>query len=313
MGVHGRHRMHGKQEARTRGLPLLPGERLEISRFRVLPCVPWTSPAPGGQTMKWLDRAEVRFGHLAMSHLLHAIAILCALSFVLFKINPQFFELLELYPGLVLAGQVWRLVTYIFIPTICSLLPFPEWFNAAFYVLFMIWMGNGLEHSMGAFKLNVYCLITMLGITVAAFFFGTLYSHYMFVQVLFFAFARFYPDAQINLYFVLPVKVKWIAWFDAAILAYQFTFQGNSFRAALLAVLASYLLFFGRDIWQDAKLRGQVATRRRRFEKAAALPDDFTLHRCEVCGRTESDAPELEFRVARDGQEYCKEHLPKVV
>lgn len=261
--------------------------------------------------MKWIDRAEARFGHLAISHLLHGIALLCAMSFILYKVNPHFFGLLALDPRLVMEGQVWRLVTYVLVPQIFSILPFPEWFNAAFFVLFMMWMGNGLEEAWGAFRLNLFCLVTMLGITIAAFLFGASYSQYMFTQVLFFAFARFYPDTQINLYFVLPVKVKWIAWLDAALLAYQFTFQGNSYRAALLASLASYFLFFGREIFQEARMRGQVASRRQRFEKAVAQPADFALHRCEVCGRTETAAPELEFRVSKDGHEYCTEHLPK--
>jgi hypothetical protein len=261
--------------------------------------------------MKWIDRAEARFGHFAISHLLHGIALLSAMSFILYKLNPHFFEVLALDPQLVMQGQVWRLVTYVLVPSIFSLLPFPEWLNAAFFILFMMWMGNGLEEAWGAFRLNLFCLVTMIGITVAAFLFGALYAQFMFTQVLFFAFARFYPDTQIHLYFVLPVKVKWLAWFDAALLAFQFTVQGNSYRAALVAVLASYLLFFGREIWQDARTRGQVSARRRRFEQAAALPDDFSLHRCEVCGRTENVAPDLEFRVAKDGQEYCLEHLPR--
>ena len=261
--------------------------------------------------MKWIDRAEARFGHFAITHLLHGIALLCALSFILYKVNPQFFTLLALDPQLVMQGQVWRLVTYVLVPNIFSLLPFPEWFNAAFFVLFMMWMGNGLESAWGAFRLNLFCLVTMLGITVAAFVFGAAYSQFMFTQVLFFAYARFYPDQQISLYFVLAVKVKWVAWFSAAWLAFQFTFAGNSFRGALLASLASYFLFFGREIWQEARTRSQVAARRQRFEKEAALPDDFALHRCEVCGKTETTAPELEFRVAKDGHEYCTAHLPK--
>lgn len=268
-------------------------------------------PADFENLMKWIDRAEARFGHLAISHLLHGVALLCALSFILYKFNPDFFQLLALDPQRVLEGQVWRLVSYVLVPNIFSLLPFPEWLNAAFFILFMMWMGNGLEEAWGAFRLNVFCLVTMLGITVAAFLCGAAYAQYMFVQVLFFAFARFYPDVQINLYFVLPVKVKWLAWFDAALLAFQFTFQTNSFRAALLAVLASYFLFFGREIWHDLRHRQTVATRRQRFEKAAARPDDESLHRCETCGRTELTGPELEFRVARDGHEYCTEHLPK--
>lgn len=261
--------------------------------------------------MKWIDRAEARFGHLAISHLLHGIALLCALSFVLYKLNPGFFELLVLDPQLVMQGQVWRLVTYVLVPSIFSLLPFPEWLNAAFFVLFLSWMGRGLEEAWGAFRLNLFCFVTLVGITVAALACGTLYAQFMFTQVLFFAFARFYPDTQINLYFVLPVKVKWIAWANAAWLCFQFTFSDNSFRASLLAVFASYFLFFGREIWHDLRHRQTVAVRRQRFEKASARDDDETLHRCETCGRTELTAPELAFRVARDGQEYCTQHLPK--
>jgi hypothetical protein len=261
--------------------------------------------------MKWIDRAEARFGHLAITRLLHGIALLCALSYILSLANPGFFSLLELNPALVMEGQVWRLVTYVLVPQIFSSLPFPEWLNAAFFVLFMMWMGNGLEEAWGAFRLNLFCLVTMLGITIAAFLFGAGYAQYMFVQVLFFAFARFHPDLQIHLYFILPVKVKWMAWFDAAILAFQFTFQSNSFRAALLAVLGSYFLFFGREIWQDLRHRKTVAARRQRFEQATAVADDDTLHRCQVCGQTEITGPELEFRVARDGHEYCTGHLPK--
>ena len=261
--------------------------------------------------MKWIDRAEARFGHLAITRLLHGIALLCALSYVLDLTNPGFFSLLELKPALVMEGQVWRLVTYVLVPQIFSLLPFPEWLNAAFFVLFMMWMGNGLEEAWGAFRLNLFCLVTMLGITIAAFLFGAGYAQYMFVQVLFFAFARFHPDLQIHLYFVLPVKVKWMAWLDAAILAWQFTFQSNSFRAALLAILGSYFLFFGREIWHDLRHRKTVAARRQRFEQALAPADDDTLHRSETSSRTEITGPEREFRVAQDGHEYCTEHLPK--
>ena len=262
--------------------------------------------------MKWIDRAETRFGHLAISHLLQGIALLCAMSFILSKLNEGFFDLLALDPRLVMEGQVWRLVTYLFVPQIFSLLPFPEWLNAAFFVLFMLWIGNGLEAAWGAFRLNLFCLVTMLGITVAAFVFGATYAQFMFTQVLFFAFARFYPDEQISLYFVLQVKVKWIAWLSAAWLCFQFTFSGsNSFRASLIAVLASYFLFFGREIFQEVRTRGEVATRRRKFETAAAVPEGFSLHTCEVCKRTENSAPELEFRVAKDGHEYCTAHLPK--
>ncbi len=260
--------------------------------------------------MHWIDRADARFGHFAIRHLLHYIAFLAAACFVLYKVRPDLFGYLELYPNRVLAGEVWRLVTYLFVPTICSfLLPLPDWANAAFYVLMMIWMSNGLEDAWGPLKVNLYCLITTVGITIAAFFFGTYFSHFMFVQAVFFAFAMFYPEEQILVLFI-PVKVKWLAWADVAWLGFKFLVLGNDFRMALLAVLAGFFVFFGGQIFQGIQHRQRVSGRRQRFEEAQPS-DEEAMHRCAVCGRTEHTAPDLDFRVARDGQEYCVEHLPK--
>lgn len=262
--------------------------------------------------MSWINTLEPKLGRFAIQGILSYVAAMCLVTFVIYKtINPQIFQILELSPRLVLQGQVWRLITYLFIPSIYSLLPFSDWLNALFYTLFLVWIGNGLEHAWGAFRLNVYCLLCTVGITVAAFFFGTNFSHFMFAQAVFFAFARIYPDTQISLYYILPVKVKWVAWFDAAWIVWQFTFYGNSYRMAVLAAFACYLIFFGRDIWDEARHRQTVVTRRRRFESDVKASVTETLHRCVICGRTEVVAPDLDFRVARDGQEYCLEHLPK--
>ncbi|MEI9894458.1 MAG: hypothetical protein WDN28_11385 [Chthoniobacter sp.] len=261
--------------------------------------------------MKWIDRAETKYGHLAIPHLLSWIGYLTAFTFVLFKFNPRIFEVLELYPDRVLAGEVWRLVTYLFIPAVNSFIPLPDWVNAAFYVLFMMWVGNGLDQAWGPLRTNLYVLVTAVGITIAAFVFGHTETSYLFLQAAFLAYARFYPEQQITLYFLLPVKVKWVAWFDGALLVYQFTTREDSFRMALIATLVAYFLFFGREIFQAARHRQDVAARRQRFQAAARRPDDEAMHHCAVCGRTEIQAPHLEFRVAKDGNEYCLEHLPK--
>lgn len=76
--------------------------------------------------------------------------------------------------------------------------------------------------------------------------------------------------------------------------------------------MANYLIFFGPEMVRNARTRQQVADRRRKFE-AAAVPVTETLHECVVCHRTEATHPELDFRVARDGQEYCRDHLPRKV
>ena len=259
--------------------------------------------------MHWIDRAEARFGHLAIPGLLRYVAGFNALCFILVQLNPHFLEVLYLHPGLVMQGQVWRLVTYIFIPSIGGL--FPDWLGAAMYILYFIWLGDGLEQAMGAFRLTLFYLIGMLGTTVAAFLADSDPSGFFLNTSLLFAFARFYPDLTIYVLFVLPVKVKWMAWLAAAFLLLGFVAGSLGARTAMIMALSNYLLFFGREIFQEAKMRRKVSGRQERFEAAARHVDEEPLHRCEVCGRTEFVAPDLEFRVARDGHEYCAEHLPK--
>ena len=260
------------------------------------------------KTMKWIDRAERNFGHLAIPNLIRGITAFNALVFVLYKMNPRVLELLALDPQAVKHGEVWRLVTYVFIPSVGG--PIIDWLVAALYIWYLWWLGDGLESAMGSFRVNLFYLLGMLGTTAAAFFSGADFATAMLNSSLFFAFARFYPEAMIYLMALVPVKVKWIAWFSGFWLVFGFVFGRWDYRIALLAAFANYFLFFGREIFQDAALRRTAHARRVKYE-SAQRSDDEALHRCEVCGRTESVAPELEFRVAKDGHEYCTEHLPK--
>ena len=257
--------------------------------------------------MSWLDKLERRIGFVAVPGLLRYVGFLTALVFVLEKVNPGYLRLLDLDPVAVMHGQVWRLITYIFIPQMASMLPLPDWVNVAFYVLFLWWMGNGLESAWGAFKLTIFYLLGMIGTTVAAFFFGAAFSNFMLTTSLFFAFAQFYPDLVIYFAYILPLKVKWIAWFSAAILLMQVIVGSMQFRAAAICAMANYLIFFGPSIIRDARHRRDVTERRRRFEVREA--DAEALHRCAICGATEMTDPNLEFRVARNGEEYCVPHL----
>src|SRR5438552_19031566 len=150
----------------------------------------------------------------------------------------------------------------------------------------------------------------MIGTTIAAFFFGSNFSNGMLIASLFFAFARFYPDEVIYVLFILPVKIKWLAWVFAAFLLLGFVLNSNSYRAALIAAFANYFIFFGPEFIRQATHRREVSTRRRRFEDHSRSVHDC-LHRCAVCGATELSDPSLDFRVARDGEEYCMAHLPK--
>src|SRR2546421_2738663 len=254
--------------------------------------------------MMWLDKLERRFGFLGIPGLIRIVIGFTALVYVLVYLNRGFESFLTLDPALILRGQVWRLVTYIFIPQTFS----PLWVLLALWFLWFI--GEGLERAWGSFRLTLYFVVGMIGTTIAAFFFGGNFSNGMLIASLFFAFARFYPEEVIYILFILPVKIKWLAWAFAALLLLWFALGPNSYRAALVAAFANYFIFFGPEIIHQATHRHEVSTRRRRFEEHSRSGDE-ALHRCAVCGATELTDPNLDFRVARDGEEYCIAHLPK--
>jgi hypothetical protein len=260
--------------------------------------------------MKWIDRAERNFGHLAVPNLIRIIGVFNALVFVLYKmVNPRIQDMLTLDPEAVKHGEVWRLITYVFIPTIGS--PIVDWLLAAIYIWYLWWLGDGLENAMGSFRVNLFYLLGMIGTTVAAFFTGANFATAMLNSSLFFAFARFYPEMMIYLMMLIPVKVKWLAWISGLFLVLGFIFNSWDYRLSLVAAFANYFIFFGQEIFQEVVHRREVSARRQRFDAAVRPADDSTMHHCVVCGRTEIQAPDLEFRVAKDGQEYCVEHLPK--
>jgi hypothetical protein len=155
----------------------------------------------------------------------------------------------------------------------------------------------------------MFFLVGMIGTTIAAVVFGARFSNTMLYSSLFFAFARFYPNVVIFFAYILPLKVKWIAWIYAALLLFQFVVGSMALRSAMLVAFANYFLFFGRDIVTEARQRRETSERQQRYEadsRSTAEP----LHTCAVCGASELTDPNLEFRVARNGEEYCIPHLP---
>jgi membrane associated rhomboid family serine protease len=255
--------------------------------------------------MRWLDTLERRFGYLGIPGLIRIIVAFSALVFLLVRLNPDFISALDLNPERLRHGEIWRLVTYIFIPQTFSFL----WI---IFVLWFLWfIGDGLEHAWGPFRLTLYFLVGMIGTTAAALFFGSNFSNTMLIASLFYAFARFYPDQVIYVLFILPVKIKWVAWVSAAFLLLGFFVNSNSYRVATVAALSNYLIFFGPEIVYQARHRHEVSSRRRRFE-VQSRSETEPLHKCAVCGATELSDSNLDFRVARDGEEYCLAHLPKM-
>jgi hypothetical protein len=271
--------------------------------------------------MSWLNWLENRVGFLAIPRLIPAIALLNLFVYILFQLSHRFVLYLTLDPALVLQGQVWRLVSYIFIPAIFlgGGGSFLQPIFLLLYVWFMIWIGNSLEVAWGAFRLTLYYFLGMVGVTLAAFlaflFTGQIEGTYFPIFInssLFFAFATLFPNVQVYLMLFIPIKVKWMALISLAPILLMFVQSDIVTQIAMVISLLNYVLFFAPIAVSNARHSRDVQKCRLKFA-AGSVPADEPLHRCVVCKRSERDDPELEFRVARDGEEYCVEHLPKPV
>lgn len=252
-----------------------------------------------------LDWLEARLGRFAVPHAIRGIALLYAVCFVMEALKPGFVGMLTLEPDLVRGGQFWRLFSYALIPSTLS----PIWI--LFVVMIMWLIGEGIEEAFGPFKTNLYLLIGILGTAAGAMFFGLpdISGQYLYLS-LFFAFATLYPEYEILVFFILPVRVKWLALISAVLVGLAFISGGAAAKLAIACALANYILFFGPTAARTAVALAQVRARRAQFE-SRKIPEDEPLHRCAACGRTEHDDDLLEFRVAKDGEEYCADHLPR--
>ncbi|MEK0445188.1 MAG: hypothetical protein RLZZ399_509 [Verrucomicrobiota bacterium] len=257
--------------------------------------------------MNWISKLERRFGFLAIPHLLRYVALLNALVFVLLLFSPSYAQVLALDPQAVLKGEIWRLITHIFVPRVGGL--FSAEIQVLFYLLFLDWIGRGLEEAIGSFRLTLYYFAGVIGTTAAAFLSGHSDGGFLLNNSLLFAFAWFYPNNEVFILLFLPLRVKWLAWIDGTLLALHFFRADWRDKLGVIASLLNFALLLLCAWLQPRRQRSSHPTSR--FQLPAEYAPAEALHECSVCRRTELDSPRLEFRVARDGAEYCLEHLPK--
>jgi hypothetical protein len=169
--------------------------------------------------------------------------------------------------------------------------------------MFLMWIGRGLDEAWGAFRVNLYVVGGILSLTLGALIFGYVGGGLFLFQTLLFAFAVFYPNEEIMLFFVIPVKVKWLAIMGAALLGFSVMGQPELFWQVLFANL-NFLVAFGPAFVRQSAQRAKVMERKSRFEAASPSAGDF-FHQCHVCGKTEVDDKTLEFRVLESGDEIC--------
>ena len=252
--------------------------------------------------MGLLDKLERKFGRYAVPNVTTGIVIGQAFLYLFAYSGKLDFGRALLIPVRVLAGEWWRLLTFPFIPPNASL----------FFIFFALYafylMGSALEGQWGAFRYNVF-LLTGYAMTVAvSFLFPYQAASNIFIGgSVFLAFAALYPEFQFYIFFILPVKVKWLALL--AWIGYGISFISGDWSTRLLiaASISNFFLFFGKDIWWRMK-----AGKRKMTEQARSLAGkQEAFHKCAVCGKTDVTHPDMEFRYCPEcgGLGYCREHI----
>jgi hypothetical protein len=253
--------------------------------------------------MRWLDNLHRRFGRFAVPHVTEALILCQVLTYFFCLQNPEYLSRINLVPRRVLGGEIWRLATFVCEPPITNPL-FAFFFWYVFYLF-----GSALEHTWGAFRYNVFLLIGWLATIVASFLEPDAPASIGFLQgSVFLAFAYLYPDFQLLLFFLLPVKVKWLALFQW--LWYGYVVLMGDLTTALLvtASVCNFLFFFGHDIF----LRMKSGRRRMAGQAQKIRTANTPRHTCTVCGVTNLADPKMSFRYCSKcvgAPCYCAEHI----
>ena len=239
-----------------------------------------------------------------------------------------FLSFIYFNPSRILRGEVWRLITWIFSPTGGRSLSPTSLFFTALMLYFYYFIGTTLEREWGTPKFNVYYIIGVLLNIIYAFVVwlitdSVVYLDSSFLNLsMFFAFAVFYPNHRVLLFFIIPVKIKWLALINAAyffIVMIANMIAGSYFYALLpIVAVLNFTLFCFEDLMHYlCQYRSATTKRAINFRKAAKQKkrEDAThpyRHKCAVCGKTDSEYPTLEFRYCSRCNGYhcfCIDHI----
>lgn len=264
--------------------------------------------------MKFFYNLERRYRKYAIPNLMYYIIGMYGTGLFLQLFAPEFYlQYLALDAQKILSGQVWRVVTFMIYPPGGGSL-----FGSLIGMYLYYMLGVNLERIWGAFRFNVYFFMGVIGHVAAAlvvyiFFRQRIYLTTEFLNYsLFFAFAATFPDLEFLLFFVIPIKAKWMAMFNGIYFLYEFIMGNMATRITIVMSLINFFVFFllTRDL---NRFNPKEIKRKQNFHRQMKiLPQGGTHHKCAVCGRTEKDSPNLEFRYCSKCEgslEYCSEHL----
>lgn len=277
-----------------------------------------------------MSKFERKFGKYAVKNLTLMLILCYACGYAISLIFPAFLQYLTLNPYKILHGQIWRLVTWVISP--------PSGSNIFFVLITLFFyysLGTTLERTWGDYRYNVYIFSGMLFTIVGSFllmgysylfmkttiaFYGeeqyfaliaNFFSTYYVNMSIFLAFAATFPDAQVLLMFIIPVKVKWLGIIYAVMLVYEFITYPIYLKFVILASLMNFIVFFITSR-NRVRLNPKQMKRRQEFRRETKRTSKVTKHKCAICGQTEEDNPNLEFRFCskcNGNYEYCQNHL----
>lgn len=234
------------------------------------------------QMSNWFYRMKFKYQRFAIPNLAVYVSVCFAVGYMLLSTSvgsSLYLNWLAFTPREVLHGQIWRILTAILFPPATGGI-----FNAVLGILIYYSFATSVEKMMGEFEYNVYffgsILIGELGAVIYYLITGTnapflpMYTHF----AVFMALAIMYADATVLLFFLVPVKIKYIALVEVLMYLYQFVTGGGIYgplytRISIIAAFIPVIIFYfatnrhhggSGNIFKDIKR--SIETRKRQKE-----------------------------------------------
>lgn len=283
-----------------------------------------------------ISKLERKFGKYAIPNLSLYLVIGYAIGYFISVLSPSLYSMLTFNPYAIMHGQIWRIVTWVLT------LPGNDNILGIFIMIFFYYsIGTTLERTWGTFRYNLYLfsgyLFTMVGGVIFYVIMGLLNaeaggdlvwqmmgsvvglytSTYYINMSIFLAIAITYPEMEVLLYFIIPLKIKWLSYLYGAYIIYNLIVSPWIIRVMIIMSLLNFIIFFFATRNYNRANPREINRKRTYRKKVYEAQQNATYsngarHKCAICGRTELDNPDLTFRYCSKctgGKEYCQDHL----
>ena len=255
--------------------------------------------------MKFLNKLERKFGKYAIPNLPLALVVFFGIGYLISFVSPEIAAFLTLNPEAIMQGEVWRLISWMMVPP--SGASFITMLLLFFILYFYYFMGCSLQNVWGNFVFNLYIFAGLIPGSVSI-------STYYLCMSMFLAYATCFPEMRVLLFMVIPIKVKYMGYFDGAIILWTFLVGDLGTKVVIVMLMLNFLIFF-LSTRNYKKNSPRQMKRRKKYKKQVKVADmekKQGLYKCAICGQTKEDNPELEFRYCskcKGNLAYCQNHL----